>query len=57
MDLLTTLPDVARLQGTQTAVERALAETDGNLTAAAKLLGVSRPTVYNLMRQLDLKAD
>jgi DNA-binding NtrC family response regulator len=33
------------------AVLNALARVDGNLSAAARLLAVSRPTLYNLLRQ------
>ncbi|MFM7067133.1 MAG: helix-turn-helix domain-containing protein, partial [Gammaproteobacteria bacterium] len=31
------------------AITRALSLSDGNLSNAAKLLGVSRPTLYDLM--------
>lgn len=34
------------------AVVRALARTNGNLSKAADLLGVSRPTIYDLMNRL-----
>ncbi|MFQ5783234.1 MAG: PEP-CTERM-box response regulator transcription factor [Alphaproteobacteria bacterium] len=37
------------------AVQRALAEVDGNVSHAAKLLGVSRPTLYDLMRYYNFK--
>lgn len=33
----------------------ALAEADGNLTAVSKILGVSRPTVYSLLRQYAIR--
>jgi len=33
------------------AIRRALARSDGNISQAAKLLGISRPTIYDLMRQ------
>ena len=36
-------------------LRRALAQSGGNLTVAAKLLGVSRPTLYDLMRQHGLR--
>jgi two-component system NtrC family response regulator len=38
------------------ALQRAMAQADGNISQAAKLLGVSRPTLYDLMRQHNLKA-
>ncbi len=37
------------------AVIKALARVDGNVTHAAKLLGVSRPTLYDLMNRCGLK--
>jgi two-component system NtrC family response regulator len=39
----------------QRAVRRVLSITEGNMTRAAKLLGVSRPTLYDLMRQHNIK--
>ncbi|SFR77372.1 PEP-CTERM-box response regulator transcription factor [Mitsuaria sp. TWR114] len=38
------------------AVVAALARTDGNIAKAADLLGVSRPTLYDLMSRLGVKA-
>ena len=38
------------------AVQRALIQVDGNISHAAKLLGISRPTLYDLMRYHDIKA-
>lgn len=37
------------------AVVRALAKVDGNIAKAAELLGVSRPTLYDLMNRHGLK--
>ena len=39
----------------QRAVLAALARTDGTVAKAAELLGVSRPTLYDLMHRLGLK--
>ena len=36
------------------AIGSALARTESNISAAAKLLGISRPTLYDLMKQYDL---
>ena len=33
----------------------ALARTDGNVAKASELLGVSRPTLYDLMRRLAIQ--
>ncbi len=37
------------------AVQRALAHTDHNISQAADLLGISRPTLYDLMNKFGLK--
>jgi two-component system NtrC family response regulator len=37
------------------AIIRALSRTDGNIQAAAELLGVSRPTLYDLVDRHGLK--
>jgi transcriptional regulator of acetoin/glycerol metabolism len=49
-------PEAATLQEARDEAERkalssALALSAGNLSAAAKILGVSRPTVYSLLKQ------
>jgi two-component system, NtrC family, response regulator len=38
------------------AIRRAIARTDGNISNAAKLLGVSRPTLYDLLKQYGMQA-
>jgi two-component system NtrC family response regulator len=39
------------------AVVTALARADGNIVKASELLGVSRPTLYDLMNRLQIKND
>ena len=39
----------------QRAVIAALARSNGNIARAADLLGISRPTLYDLMHRLGLK--
>ena len=49
-------PQVARARRpTARAIRRALAETENNISGAAKLLGISRPTLYDLMKQYQLQ--
>jgi two-component system NtrC family response regulator len=38
------------------AVTRAMELADGNVSAAAKLLGVSRPTLYDLMKSFNIRS-
>jgi two-component system NtrC family response regulator len=45
----------ARERAERAMIQRALVETQSNISLAAKLLGVSRPTLYDLMREYDLK--
>jgi two-component system NtrC family response regulator len=44
-----------REKAERTAVVAALARTDGNIAKASELLGVSRPTLYDLMHRLVIK--
>ncbi len=44
----------ARENAERRVVSAALNRAAGNLTAAARMLEISRPTLYNLIRQLDL---
>ncbi len=45
----------AREQVDRKVIRRALARTEGNISGSAKLLGVSRPTLYDLLKQYDLQ--
>ena len=45
----------AREHAERLAVSRALTHSDGNIAQAAELLGVTRPTLYDLMAKIGLK--
>jgi len=38
----------------QQAIRRAMARADGNVSSAARMLGISRPTLYDLMKSYNL---
>jgi two-component system NtrC family response regulator len=46
---------VLREEADRRAIRQALARTENNVSGAAKLLGVSRPTLYDLMKQYELQ--
>ena len=45
----------AREAADRKAIRRALAETENNISGAAKLLGISRPTLYDLLKQYGIQ--
>ncbi len=45
----------AREQADRKAIKRAISQTEGNISSAAKLLGISRPTLYDLIKQYELQ--
>ncbi len=46
----------AREQADRRMIRKALARSEGNISNTAKLLGISRPTLYDLLKQYDLQA-
>ena len=46
----------AREQADRKMIRHALAMSEGNISNTAKLLGISRPTLYDLLKQYDLQA-
>jgi two-component system NtrC family response regulator len=46
----------AREVADRRAIRQAMSRTDNNISGAAKLLGVSRPTLYDLLKQYSLQA-
>ncbi|MDQ4087422.1 MAG: PEP-CTERM-box response regulator transcription factor [Pseudomonadota bacterium] len=45
----------AREAADRSVIRKALAQTDSNISSAAKLLGISRPTLYDLLKQYGLQ--
>lgn len=45
----------AREQADRRMIRQALARSEGNISNTAKLLGISRPTLYDLLKQYDLQ--
>ncbi len=45
----------AREQADRKVIRHALARSEGNISSTAKLLGISRPTLYDLIKQYDLQ--
>jgi two-component system NtrC family response regulator len=46
----------AREVADRRAIRQAMSRTDNNISSAAKLLGISRPTLYDLLKQYQLAA-
>ncbi|MDQ3479055.1 MAG: PEP-CTERM-box response regulator transcription factor [Pseudomonadota bacterium] len=46
----------AREVADRRAIRQAMSRTDNNISGAAKLLGISRPTLYDLLKQYQLSA-
>src|SRR5688500_18417467 len=54
-------PDVLNLKSARERADRkvirhALARSEGNISSTARLLGISRPTLYDLLKHYDLQA-
>jgi len=45
----------AREQSDRKIIRHALARSEGNISSTAKMLGISRPTLYDLLKQYDLQ--
>ncbi len=45
----------AREMADRRAIRRAIARTDGNISGAAKMLGISRPTLYDLLKTYQMQ--
>ena len=45
----------AREQADRKLIRHALARSQGNISSTARMLGISRPTLYDLLKQYDLQ--
>ncbi|HZU64879.1 MAG TPA: helix-turn-helix domain-containing protein, partial [Novosphingobium sp.] len=45
----------AREQADRRVIRHALARSEGNISNTARLLGISRPTLYDLLKQYDMQ--
>ena len=45
----------AREQADRRMIRQALARSEGNISNTAKILGISRPTLYDLLKQYDMQ--
>ena len=45
-----------REEADRKSIRQALARTEGNISNTSKLLGISRPTLYDLLKQYQLQA-
>ena len=55
-DLLPINLRAAREVADRKAIRQAMSRPDNNISGAAKLLGISRPTLYDLLKQYRLQA-
>jgi len=46
----------ARERSDRKVIRHALARSEGNISSTARLLGISRPTLYDLLKHYDLQA-
>lgn len=46
----------AREEADRRVIRRALARSEGNISSTAKMLGISRPTLYDLLKQYELQS-
>jgi len=46
----------AREAADRRGIRQAMSRTENNISSAAKLLGISRPTLYDLLKQYRLQA-